>query len=106
MAHFYKKNNRIDRVEIIILNLNTSISLTNFTEFQKVEAFLNKNKHVVFYVFKISNNNFGNMSTIHRPGNLKQSNKPHNSGRHRSKGMIHAEAKGIFNLYTYFYKIH
>lgn len=30
----------------------------------------------------------------HRPGALKQTNKPHKHGRHRSKGSISTSAKG------------
>ena len=35
----------------------------------------------------------------HRPSNLKQTNKPHKTGRHRSKGSICNDAKG--NLLGY-----
>jgi len=34
------------------------------------------------------------MQQAHRPGFLKQSNKPHKHGRHRSKGEISASCKG------------
>jgi len=32
----------------------------------------------------------------HRPGIFKQSNKTHKTGRHRSKGIIHKDTKGMF----------
>ena len=32
----------------------------------------------------------------HRPGIYKQSNKAHKTGRHRSKGLIHKDTKGMF----------
>ena len=32
----------------------------------------------------------------HRPGIYKQSNKVHKTGRHRSKGLIHKDTKGVF----------
>lgn len=31
---------------------------------------------------------------VHRPGTFKQINKPHKTGRHRSKGSISNDAKG------------
>ena len=32
----------------------------------------------------------------HRPGIFKQTNKTHKTGRHRSKGIIHKDTKGMF----------
>lgn len=36
---------------------------------------------------------------IHRPGALKQTNKQHKTGRHRSKSVINNELKGGFSLF-------
>ena len=33
---------------------------------------------------------------VHRPGIFKQRNKSHKTGRHRSKGIIAKEIKGMF----------
>lgn len=35
----------------------------------------------------------------HRPGALKQTNKTHKTGRHRSKGSINALAKGTLQIF-------
>lgn len=42
---------------------------------------------------------------VHRPGSLKQTNKAHKTGRHRSKGSISSEVKGkiIYNAFYYFH---
>lgn len=45
---------------------------------------------------------------VHRPGAFKQINKPHKTGRHRSKGSISSEVKGkilynVSNLFIYKY---
>ena len=44
---------------------------------------------------------------VHRPGAFKQVNKPHKTGRHRSKGSISSEVKGkiLCNLYYYGFSI-
>lgn len=34
---------------------------------------------------------------VHRAGALKQSNKEHKHGRHRSKGTINNETKGVYS---------
>ena len=36
---------------------------------------------------------------VHRSGPLKQVNKSHKTGRHRSKGAINSEVKGMFCIY-------
>lgn len=36
---------------------------------------------------------------FHRPGPLKQSNKTHKTGRHRSKGAIDNALKGLLNYH-------
>ena len=43
----------------------------------------------------------------HRPGVFKRPNKSHKTGRHRSKGSISNDCRGIFhkNKYLYFNKI-
>ena len=39
----------------------------------------------------------------HRPGIFKQSNKAHKTGRHRSKGLIDKDTKGLFTVCLQYY---
>lgn len=63
--------------------------------------FIIKIFHLQEYI--LSNKMGKTKQEVHRPGAFKQVNKPHKTGRHRSKGSISSEVKGKILCNSYYY---